>query len=293
MVSVVITTYNRRALLEEAMASVSAQTFEEWELIVVDDASTDDTWRWLKGLANERIRVFRQSVNKERSAARNRGLAEARGEYVLFLDDDDILLPNALHTLVGMFTRYPHAVAAVGARWKFRSGSYRVRIPHTAWTTCREIWPELVAAWGSVSGQNLYRTERVRTAGGYPENLAVCEDRKMWLDIALLGPVALTPIPVMEYRDHGPSRVPAQIKELRLGVFRPFLDALPADQRERGRRCRAFGAALEEAGDSPWRHWRAFLAAPALALSPLTGPLWLRSFAKALLSPVWRARQLG
>jgi len=280
-------------LLAEAVASVQAQTYADWEMIVVDDASTDDTWRWLEGLADGRIRAFRQEVNRERSAARNRGLAEARGEFIMFLDDDDRLLPGALETLVKLLTRYPEAVAAVGARWKFRDGVYRVRIPHTAWTTCRVVWPEMVAAWGSVSGQNVYRTEVVRRAGGYPEDLSVVEDRKMWLDVALLGPVAFTPVPVMEYRDHGPSRVPANIKELRLSVFLPFLDALPAEKAGRGRRARAFGASLEEAGDSVWRHIRTFCIAPSLAVSPLTGPLWLRSFAKALLAPFWRPRRLG
>lgn len=293
MVSVVISTYNRRALLEEAVASVAAQTHGDWELVIVDDASSDDTWTWLSGLGDERIRVFRQMVNRERSAARNMGLAEARGAWVMFLDDDDRLLPGALRTLLGLAARYPAAVAAVGGRVKFREGVYRVTIPHTPWRTCREIWPELVAAWGSVSGQNLYRTEAVRAVGGYPEDLTIIEDRKMWLEVSLQGPVALTPETVMEYRDHGPSRVPANIRDLRLGVFQPFLDSLPAEKAARGRRAREFGEAMESAGESVRGYIRAFLIDPALAVSPLTGPLWLRGLAKSLLAPLWRPRRLG
>jgi len=293
MVSVVISTYNRRALLEEAVASVAAQSYRDWELLIVDDASRDDTWEWLLGLGNERIRVFRQPVNRERSAARNRGLAEARGEWVMFLDDDDLLLPVALRTLLDLFTRYPRAIAAVGGRIKFRDGVYRVKIPHTPWTTCRVIWPELLAAWGSVSGQNLYRTEVVREVGGYREDMVIVEDRKMWLDIAMLGPVALTPERVMLYRDHGASRLPANIKELRLSVFLPFLASLPAERLACGRAARAFGASLENAGDSVWRHLQTLRISPRLAVSPLTGPLWLRGLAKALVSPFWRPKRLG
>lgn len=293
MITVVISTYNRVALLREAVASVRAQTYGEWELVVVDDASADGTWDWLRGEAGERVRVFRQEVNRERSAARNRGLAEARGELVMFLDDDDRLLPRALETLAGLMARYPEAVAGVGARIKFRDGVYRVRIPHTAWETCRVIWPELVAAWGSVSGQNVYRTEVVREVGGYPLWLNVVEDRKMWLDVAVKGPVALTPVAVMEYRDHGVSRVPENIRELRLGVFLPFLETLPEGMAERGRRARAFGAAMEDAGDSVWRWARAFWTDPRLVVSPLTGPLFARGVAKAILSPIWRPRKLG
>ena len=293
LVSVVISTYNRRCLLEEALASVVAQSYENWEVLIVDDASSDDTWEWVSQITDPRVRRFRQEVNRERSAARNRGLAEARGELILFLDDDDRLLPGALRELVDLLAIYPQAVAAVGGRIKFRDAVYRVKIPHTPWKTCREIWPELTAAWGSVSGQNLYRSSVVRAAGGYPEDLSVVEDRKMWLQVAILGPVALTPTYVMEYRDHGVSRVPANIKDLRLSVFMPFLDSLQGEMAIRGRRAREFGADLEDAGESVWRHLRVFCVDPRLALSPLTGPLWLRGLAKALLAPVWRPRRLG
>src|SRR5438876_3252 len=95
-VSVVIATRNRRALLAEAIATVFDQTFADWELLVVDDCSSDDTPRYLAGLDDTRIRIFRQTVPLERSAARNRGLREARGKFIMFLDDDDLLRPAAL-----------------------------------------------------------------------------------------------------------------------------------------------------------------------------------------------------
>src|SRR5207249_6673035 len=94
-VSVVIATRNRRLFLSEAIATVQQQTFDDWELIVVDDASTYDTPSFLGGLRDSRIRDIRQATHGQRSVARNRGLADARGEFVMFLDDDDLLRHDA------------------------------------------------------------------------------------------------------------------------------------------------------------------------------------------------------
>ena len=88
-VSVVITTYNRAALLPRAIRSVLAQTYEDYELIIVDDCSTDDTPEVVQRFADSRIRAVRHSDNRGQSAAVNTGIRLARGEYIAFLDDDD------------------------------------------------------------------------------------------------------------------------------------------------------------------------------------------------------------
>jgi len=97
-VSVVIPTYNRRGFLEQAIQSCFAENDAvDVEVIVVDDGSTDDTRDYLRALSDERVRTFLQE-NQGASAARNRGMDEARGTSIKFLDDDDYLLPGALHT---------------------------------------------------------------------------------------------------------------------------------------------------------------------------------------------------
>ncbi len=300
-VSVVIATYNRRELLEEAVASVVAQTLTLWTLLVVDDASEDDTWSWLTSLRDERIRAVRQPANRERSAARNRGLAAAEGRFVVFLDDDDRLRPRALELLAGAMTARPAAVAAVGARWKFRPGVFGTRIPHPRFPTCRTTWPELLAGWSSVSGQNLFRTDVVRQVGGFSPDMVVVEDRKLLLDVARGGPFALLPDVVLEYREHDGQRRPGDIRELRHEVYQRFLASLdPADRRRGDRACRSGGLA-DEAGDSYARgnslraarlYLDAMRTSPSLAVSPLTGDLWTRGLAKALVAPVWRPRRL-
>ena len=89
-VSVILPTYNRSELLRSAMRSVLAQTVTDWELIVVDDNSSDDTLEVVKSMKDARISYTRHEVNKGGSSARNTGIRRATGELVAFLDDDDI-----------------------------------------------------------------------------------------------------------------------------------------------------------------------------------------------------------
>mgnify|MGYP001801860317 CR=1 FL=1 len=93
--SIIIPTRNRAPLLLKAIDSVRSQVFKNWELIIVDDGSTDDTREVVEGIQENRIRYFYQE-HKERSGARNRGIKVARGDYICFLDDDDYLLPQYL-----------------------------------------------------------------------------------------------------------------------------------------------------------------------------------------------------
>ena len=93
--TVIIPTYNRAELIRRPIESVIAQTFDSWELIIVDDGSTDNTEQVVKSYQDARIRyIFQQ--NLERSAARNTGIKNSRGRYICFLDSDDYYLPDHL-----------------------------------------------------------------------------------------------------------------------------------------------------------------------------------------------------
>jgi GT2 family glycosyltransferase len=95
-VSVIVPTYNRAALLRRAVASVLGQTFDDLELIVVDDASGDDTPRLPELVRDPRLRYLRRERQGGAAAARNSGIAQARGEFLAFLDSDDVWLPDKL-----------------------------------------------------------------------------------------------------------------------------------------------------------------------------------------------------
>ncbi|MGH7451509.1 MAG: glycosyltransferase family 2 protein, partial [bacterium] len=90
LVSVIIPTFNRLKYLKEAVASVFAQTYAHWELIVVDDGSTDDTLHYVSTLDDPRVRLVSETHSGNPARMRNVGVAHARGEYVAFLDSDDL-----------------------------------------------------------------------------------------------------------------------------------------------------------------------------------------------------------
>jgi glycosyltransferase involved in cell wall biosynthesis len=104
-VSVIIPAFNAERWLGDAVASVMAQTMENWELLIVNDGSTDDTCAVAHGFADPRIRVFDQA-NAGVSAARNAGITAARGEHICFLDADDVMLPENLATRLHVLKEY-------------------------------------------------------------------------------------------------------------------------------------------------------------------------------------------
>jgi glycosyltransferase involved in cell wall biosynthesis len=93
--SIILPTYNRRSLLPRAVESVLAQEYTNWELIIIDDGSTDETKEYVIGILNNKIQ-YHYHENIGRSASRNRGLEKSKGQYICFLDSDDELLPNYL-----------------------------------------------------------------------------------------------------------------------------------------------------------------------------------------------------
>lgn len=102
--SIIIPTYNRAAFLPKAIESVLAQTYTDWELIVVDDGSTDNTKEVVSQYSDSRI-IYIYQQNAERSAARNNGIAHAKGDYVCFLDSDNVMQPNRLQLLSETITK--------------------------------------------------------------------------------------------------------------------------------------------------------------------------------------------
>jgi len=113
-ISVVIATHNRVDLLPRAVNSVLQQDYDNCELIVVDDASSDDTGDCVRGLDESRIRYIRCDVNGGAARARNVGILAARGEYVAFLDDDDLFLPGFLRATADVLES---ASEQVGLAW--------------------------------------------------------------------------------------------------------------------------------------------------------------------------------
>jgi len=118
IVSVILPTHNRPALLREAAESVSRQTFLDWELVIVDDGSTPPVDLAALGLPTGKVRLFRHPVPRGGPAAKNTGMAAAKGDIVAFLDDDDMYAPAYLERAVSALEKHPDIeVVFMGVEW--------------------------------------------------------------------------------------------------------------------------------------------------------------------------------
>jgi hypothetical protein len=115
LISVIVPTHNRQAMLAEAIASVEAQTYTRWELLVVDDGSSDGTGEFLRQMEGPRLRTLRTEGVGE-GGARNAGLDDARGDVIAYLDDDNRFDPQWLKAVAATFNALPDASVAYGAR---------------------------------------------------------------------------------------------------------------------------------------------------------------------------------
>ena len=194
LVSVVIPTYNRDWIVKEAIESVLAQDFSDYELIVVDDGSDDRTPEILAAYEDP-ITVIRQS-NRGVSAARNRGIAAATGRLIAFLDSDDLWLPQKLSVQVNFFAENPDAVICqTEERW-VRNG---VRVnPKKRHLKFSGMIFERSLALCLVSPSAVMITKALFDAVGvFDEDLPACEDYDLWLRISCRYPVDLIETPLI------------------------------------------------------------------------------------------------
>lgn len=124
MISVVIPLYNKEERIAHTLQSVFTQTFQDFEIVVVDDGSTDNSVEEVEKFTDSRIRLIHQT-NAGVSAARNRGIEEARGELIAFLDADDEWKPRYLETQYGLYQKYPECSVYV-CNYEFRDSEGKV-----------------------------------------------------------------------------------------------------------------------------------------------------------------------
>ena len=188
LVSVIIPTYNRGWIVQEAIDSVLNQDFTDYELIVVDDGSGDDTAAILAGYGQS-ISVLHQP-NKGVSAARNHGIAAASGQLIAFLDSDDLWLPRKLSTQVKFFKDHPDAVInQTQERW-IRNG-VRVNPKQRHHKFSGMIFEHSLALCLVSPSAVMLKKNLFDDVGGFDEQLPACEDYDLWLRISCRYPVHL------------------------------------------------------------------------------------------------------
>jgi glycosyltransferase involved in cell wall biosynthesis len=230
VVSVVIIFLDAEKFLPDAIESVLAQTFDKWELFLVDDGSTDRSSEIARSYARrrpEKIHYLEHEghVNKGMSASRNLGIAQARGEFVALLDADDIWFPDKLHTQVAILTTHPEAamVAAPAMNWYADGAKELQPMTLSPGVLAPGAWiPKILENDDNTAGPSsvLIRTRVLEQVGGFEASfrgpLMVFEDQVTWFKITLAAPVYFHPKPVIFYRIHAESCCVSTPSELQL-----------------------------------------------------------------------------
>ncbi|HWY53245.1 MAG TPA: glycosyltransferase [Terriglobales bacterium] len=247
-VSIVMSVYNGERFLRRAIDSVLSQTFRDWELIVVDDASRDSTPDILAEYQDPRIRILRNETNKKQAVCSNRGIAVASGRYIARLDADDVSLPSRLadqvsyldtHPEVTMVASAAHIIDGAGSRVDFRPGGLNGCTLNFLFTRYCPV----------IHSSILFRAEAARPPNGYDEDprYRVTEDYEFMARVALNGTARVLPEPLIEYRAH-PSSVSAGNLEEQLSQTDFITRAIVR---------RATGLDVE---DRHWQSWKRFFS---------------------------------
>ena len=235
-VSVIMPAYKVEAFIGEAIESVIAQTFTDWELVIVDDGSPDDSGAIAASYAasDRRIRVARQD-NGGLSAARNHAVRLARGEFIAILDSDDLWQPSFLAAQIALLQQHPEIDIVTGNAWNL--GSWRDGTP---WRPCPDPRPqptlvEILRDEGAVFIMCVVRRRVFEAIGGFDESLRSNEDYHFWLRAALAGfKFMRNDRPLGFYRRREGSLSASDVRMMR-GIlkvydkFRPLLIPLPAE----------------------------------------------------------------
>jgi glycosyltransferase involved in cell wall biosynthesis len=190
----VLATYDRRATLPRAIASVLAQEDAHFELIIVDDASRDGTRDYLATLSDPRIRVMRAERNGGPSAARNLGLAAARADIVAFLDSDDAYRAGRLGLPLGTLASDAGLACTLSSAVRCdRKGAREARIPPVRLAAPAFEWALLCDLIPVEATSITVRRSAALAAGGFCERLRLTEDREFLIRLARHGGAALLP----------------------------------------------------------------------------------------------------
>ncbi len=232
-VTVVLPTFNRADMILDAIRSVQAQTFQDWEIVVVDDGSTDNTREIIQALADPRIRYVYQE-NKGLPGARNTGIRNARAELIAFLDSDDAFLPEKLSWQVNMMKTQSDLGLVAGDVF-FTDAHLTPLFEARAWesqpTLTLKDW---VLGCPIIVSATMVRRGWLEKAGLFDETMRYVEDWDLWLRLSFLGcPMEWLPRPVTLYRIHGQNMAKhaALMKQGMLRMFDKFFSIpnLPAE----------------------------------------------------------------
>lgn len=204
--SVIIPTYNRLSLLQQTLESVWRQTFTDYEVIVVDDGSSDDTASWLSEVASK-IKLITQQ-NSGPGAARNKGAEAARGEYLAFLDSDDLWFPWTLDTVTELIAQHKRPALISAGMFSFSDPCELNSVKHT--TTVADIYEDYFSSsdrhYFIGAGMIFVRRDSFFEVGGFSTRQINLEDHDLILRLGTAkGFVRILEPPTIGYSNESAS----------------------------------------------------------------------------------------
>ena len=223
-VSVIIPAYNAMTYLPESVESVRRQTFTDFEVLLIDDGSSDEIVQWATQITDPRVKLISQK-NQGVSEARNTGIAHAQGEYVAFLDADDLWEPTKLEKQVRCLEDNP-AVGLVDT-WVILATEQgfptdKVWISKAEGDVWKQIVEESLLTCGSTP---MIRSCCFKTVGLFDRNLQIAEDWDMWIRIASRYSFAVVKEPLVRYRQHPNNtskKCEVMLKNFRIVIEKTF-----------------------------------------------------------------------
>ena len=207
-ISIILPTHNRRRVLERTIAGVFAQDEKNFELIVVDDCSTDDTVTYLTSLTDERVRTLRPQKNLGTAGARNLGLDAAKADIFALLDDDDVYLEHRLSAPLSVFAHQPEVVATLSSSIKFdRKRTQVVRMPELTLAPTAFEWALMCDLIGVEGTSITARRQVALDIGGFCQGMKWIDDREFLIRASRRGSGHLIAEPLWQkyWSDDGQS----------------------------------------------------------------------------------------
>jgi hypothetical protein len=197
--------YNSAAFVESAVQSVLAQTYRDFELLILDDGSSDGSWEILQRIDDPRVRLHRNERNLKLIATLNRGLELARGELIARMDADDLSHPERFARQVALFDANPRLALVSTDILQIDAADRPLKPVRTSFQNTELIDWRL--SFGNIINHPtvMMRRSFVAAAGGYPREYLHAEDFALWLKLVRLGEAAIISKPLLHYRIHATS----------------------------------------------------------------------------------------
>jgi hypothetical protein len=209
-VTVLMAVYNAEAYVSQAVESILTQSFSDFEFLIIDDASNDESFAILQLYAakDQRIRLLRNSKNLKAAATRNRGLAQARGHYLAPMDADDISFPNRLAVEVAFLDAHPEIGLVSANAYTINSTGKIADVPILlhGYTPAQVAWSLYLIDNPIAHSAVMYRTTLAQACGGYNEaSRHGVEDYLLWRQLVSNTRMLVLNKPLLYYREHTAS----------------------------------------------------------------------------------------